>query len=233
MGRVRADRIWRKELPALSFVLGAVMVVLSVTADASHSFHKYSVAYETSAGTAYTAVQVVRSDGSFSISSGSSCTTHFTTPVVYQTQWVVMTSDAQNWVEIGTGHQCDGFRYWFWGTGQGGVWYPLGTADNVGTNTHTFTIRREAGKDWVYRVDGVHKMTLVWQITGLFDSVGLESYDGHAVAGSHTYRQLSRQINEGAWELWAGFDNKRVDGPEMCGGWNSASEWRAAENSSC
>jgi hypothetical protein len=209
------------------------LFALSTAMATAVTFHKYSVAYETSAHGAYTGVKVTRADGAFTMSSGSSCTTPYTNPVAYQTQWVIMTSDYKNWVELGTGNQCNNYRYWYWGYGYNGAWYSQGTQGNVGTSSHTFQIYRHNGNAWEYYIDSTQKLTLFWSIIGYHDEAGLESYDANAKAPKHTYRSLSRTTNQGSWVLWAGFDSWTINGPEMCGGWDTASQWRAGEHTTC
>lgn len=160
------------------------------------AFHKYSIAYESSQGRAYTAIAVIRTNPFFDISPGPSCSTPLVAPVVYQTEWVVITSDAMNWVEIGTDHGCNGNQWVFWGFGKNGVFTLRGTL-NVGASNsdHHYSIFRSAGQTWTFRYDGVVVDTVSWAQTGVYVSAGLESYDAGALAGRHSYTSLKTEIN--------------------------------------
>lgn len=69
-------------------------------------------------------------------SAQAGCEAHYTGNPVYQTQWMLITSNAQNWIELGTGHQCsDTLGYWFWGYGYLGDWYPQGSLAGQATAT--------------------------------------------------------------------------------------------------
>lgn len=196
------------------------------------SFHKYSIAYESSASGTYTAVKVTRTNPFFSISSGSSCTTPLTSPVVYQTEWVIMTADATNWVEIGTDHGCNGNQWVYWGYAVNGAWTLRGTLSvAASTNNHTYSIYRTGGNSWKFYYDNLLVDTITWTKIGYQVSAGLESYDQGAVAALHSYTSLATEINQGPWQLWDGQDGSGVGYPEMCGAWTNAHEWGASENS--
>jgi hypothetical protein len=121
------------------------------------------------------------------------------------------------------------------GVGFNGTWFPLGTNHSgPDSDPHTFTIVRHDSDTWEFDIDGnARSDTVTWDVEGRNLQAGLESYASGATAPSHTYRSLSRRTNNGAgWVDWAGFDDTSV-GMNMCGGWNTANEWRASENSSC
>lgn len=196
-------------------------------------FHRYSVAFEQSNTGHYTANQTYRLDPVFTISPGTNCTSPYSGPVVYTPLWVV-TTQAGTWFEVGTGHQCNSSRYWYAGYGFNGNWYSLWTRAFANSYYLTYTIQRRSTKYWDMRVNGVTYATVDWNgsIYGSSSQVGLESYDSGAVAPMHTYRDLKFSVNDGALQAWAGFDKKSVDAA-MCGGWDYAYQWRAAENATC
>jgi hypothetical protein len=196
-------------------------------------FHKYSVARETSGANHYTGLKVTRTDPYFQISAGQNCFAPYTAPVIYQSQWIIMTSDWANWVELGTADQCNGYQYLYWGYGTSSGWHSLGVAATPGSGSHVFDVHRVSGNTYRYYVDGTLKGSLSWTRIGWHEQVGTESYDQYATASKHTYGSMSRAIDQGSWVLWAGFDDWSVDTPEMCGGWDTASQWRASENATC
>jgi len=217
-----------------SLVTIVIALSLAVTPVTAVTFHKYSVAYETSGSGTYTAVKVTRTNPAFSISPGTSCGTPLAVPVVYQSQWIAMTADGLNWVEIGTDHGCNGNQWVYWGYAVNGTWTLRGTlAVSASTSNHTYSIYRTAGNSWKFYYDTTLVDTVTWTKIGYAVSAGLESWDSGAVAARHSYTSLATEINQGSWQLWAGQDSVLVNGPEMCGAWTLAYEWRASENSTC
>jgi hypothetical protein len=228
----------RRRNVRLHVVVGATLlfsaVAVDVPASAGSNFHGYSTASENSALGQYTGIRVTRLDRAVSSQPATGCTQLFSGDPVYQTQWLIITDDAANWLELGTGHQCnDAIRYWFWGVGYLGGWFPLGTQLNI-TNgeSHRFAIRK-TGSNTLWLIDGVTKETQPAS-TGRYISTGLESYSGAAGVNTYTHNTLQRTTNGSqTWVDWAGFDASSVTGAGMCGGWNSATSWRAAENHAC
>jgi hypothetical protein len=186
-----------------------------------------------------TGVTVTRVDKEVSNSAGSSCTTQFAHNAnpVFQTQWVLF-GGTSNWVEIGTADQCNDYDFMFWGWGQNGAWHLMGTAVNTpgGTATHVFEIFREdigIAHYWRFKLDGVVKGTLDWNINGTYVEAGLESGDAGAVATQQNYTTLGwfRQSDQ-KWYLWGGNDGSGV-GSAMCGHWAGGAEWHAAQGATC
>lgn len=220
-------------------VVGVAACVLTgallTTASPAHAvgFHSYSYVQEHTRGSIYTGLGVTRPDRSVNFGgSPTGCSTYYSGNPVYQTQWVsVGTGD---WLEIGTGHQCnDTLRWWFFGYGSNSDWYPL-DEDYVATYaTHGFRIVRSDGDFWRYRVDGVVQENLTWARNATDVKTGLESYAPNAIVEAYNAHDLLYTANEGSFVSWAGRDYKSVDQPEMCGTWNSDTSWRAGENVSC
>ena len=208
--------------------------MLVISALPASAFHGYSWAADTSQAGIYTGVSTTRLDRTVFDQASDGCSTYFTGSPVYQTEWIYITSDAQNWLELGTGHQCgDTLRYWYWGYGYGGAWFPIGEQSGISNEvSHTFRIIK-FGTVFAFQVDGNLKGTQT-SSTGQRDASGLESYSSPAVIGTYTHNTLQRwTTTSGGWVNWAGYDDHGVSGAGMCGGWNSQTSWRAAENQTC
>jgi hypothetical protein len=219
---------------AAGAILGFLMT-LPLSASAA-GFHGYSQAFERTGGSGFTGLRNYRKDQAVSGLPSSGCSTPFIAPV-YQTQWVILTADALNWMEIGTGHQCnDNYRYWFWGYGDNGAWFPVGTQAGIANGVfHTFEIQRAFdGTRWrfYFKVDGVTKGNVVGSDTGPEVRVGLESYFNNVTVAGYGNTQLKYQKNGGAFSSWAGRDALQVNAP-LCGKWISDTSWWAGENVTC
>lgn len=215
----------------------AVVTILALPA-AVLAFHEYAIGTE-DPSSSVTGVSVLRVDKEVTISGGTSCTTRYALSArpVYQTQWVLF-GGASNWVEIGTADQCSDFDFLFLVYGQNGVWHSIGTVLNtpVGSAEHVFEVFREdigVAHRWRYKLDGVVKGTLEWNIDGTYVQAGLESYDASAVASQQNYRNLAwfKELDQ-TWYYWAGNDGSSV-GSSMCGHWASAKEWHAGQGAAC
>jgi hypothetical protein len=195
--------------------------------------HEYSVVYEGTGGS-FVGIHVKRNDVNVSPPAGSNCTSYFGggSNAVYQTQWALLTANALNWEELGTADQCSGFDYMFWGYGLSGVWHPLGEAATPGgAGQHVFQILMSNGTNWNYSVDGTIIGSDTWT-HAVEVSAGLESYADMLIS-AQVYVELEYATAVGGgWHLWAGKDAQDV-GPDMCGRWNTASDWRAAEHGTC
>ena len=221
---------------ALTIVL---TLMLNTVAPASAAgFHAYSVAYYHGHAYALTGMLTVRQDVSISVSAGTTCTTPFTGTPVYVSEWVIFSTDLANFVELGTGHQCNGFTYRYWGYSSASNWYPYGTQTvTPDSNTHYFDIHRlsSGGTAWWYwLIDGVQKSTLGWNQAGVWDEVGLESYDQNATAPVHTYDQLQFTFAEGPWYYFDSANTTSGVNTGVCGAWTTfPTTWRASEGVSC
>lgn len=225
-------RLRRRLLVRVSVAVAAACFSFSSTASAQTQFHEYSVAGETSAAGHLTGLNVGRYDTE--ISTGGSCTSGvFTAPVIYATQWVILTDDATNWLEIGTSHKNSTCRFWFWGYGSQSQWFPLGTQGNVAKQFHNFKILRGAnGATWSFIID-VTTMpgTINWSTVGRRVEAGLESYVSYGVAPAHDYSKLQYNVG-GVWYNWANRDGSTV-GQSMCGRWLTDVSWIAGQNATC
>jgi hypothetical protein len=214
--------------------LGLVLALFNAGTGTAFAFHEYSQADESGFVNHYTGLSVTRPDRSVDQAS-TGCSSYYSGNPVYQTQWVLITSDAQNWLELGTGHQCaDAKRFWFWGYGYLGDWYPQGEVGGVDAGvTHTFRVVRSGGTTWTWRIDGTARGSLTWAEQGARVRTGLESWGSAAVASKYNQSDLMYTLDQGLWTDWSGFDGSKVGTPEMCGGWNTATSWRSSENSPC
>jgi hypothetical protein len=128
----------------------------------------------------------------------------------------MITADADNWLEIGSGHQCgDGYRYWFWGLGYRGVSIHMGNGPGLQPSSRTPSVsgRREA-TPFSFTIDGVLRATQVSSV-GQYIETGLETYAPAAVIGGYAHSDLRYALNGGAWVSWSGQDSSSV-GLGMC-----------------
>ncbi len=227
--RWAVDRVAASVFAVVSSVLVAASGADYANADA---FHGYSIARETT-GSGFTGVHVYRVDQAVRGQPATGCSSPFTGNPVYQTQWVIITADARNWRELGTGHQCnDTYRYWFWGYGTNGTWVPLGTKIGIANGQwHFFKIERvfeDTFNRYKFSVDHVIQGTMNSNQTGVRVEVGLESYAQAATVSGHNFTTLQYQQNNGGFVNWQGMDGSRVD-PPLCGFWVAAISWRAGQ----
>ena len=217
-------------------VLSVVVALLGSSAApiaATHvAGHGHAVAKETT-GDGFTGVHVYRVDQAVAGQPSTGCSSPFTGKPVYQTQLVIITADAKNWRELGTGHQCnDSYRYWFWGYGSNGTWVPLGTQSGITNGQwHFFKIERvfeDTFNRYKFRIDGVIKAVMTSNATGPSVEAGLESYADTATVAGHNYTTLQYQKNNGSFFNWVGQDASVVN-PPLCGFWVAAISWRAGE----
>lgn len=198
------------------------------------AFHNYSVAADNLAGFPYAGTAQTRYDDSVGQIPGGGCSAPFSGTPVYQTEWVYISSDGANWEEIGTGHQCyDTYRYWYWGYGLAGVWYPWG-AQVIGSSIglHRTSINRDGSCHYLYFVDVTEVGYDTWCRNGVAVYAGIESYASTATwSGGTTALQFF--VLGGSWYGWNGQKASAVD-PQMCGHWAGQTAWVYGENvSSC
>ena len=197
------------------------------------TFHKYSIVYEFSHIDQYSGLRVDRADIAV-LQPSTGCGDYFTGNAIYQTQWVLLTADADNWVELGTGHQCaDTKDYHYCGYGENGMWHAQWIGAPIDNTSHTFTLARAAQSTWTCLIDGDLKSVILKDQVGYELSVGLESYAQSGVVTAYTSHSLNQRLVGGPWSDWAGRDAKNVDTPEMCGNWVSDISWKSGETVSC
>jgi hypothetical protein len=219
----------RRYLALSLIVAAATFVVLSPGAviGLHDGFHRYSHGDETT-GAGFTGARVVRIDRVATNVPNDGCGGPYQGHPTYLTMWV-QNDAATNWRELGTGQQCAGnMRYWFWGYGLNGGWFPQGSQQGIvmGVN-RAFEIR--------HAFDGQNTRTY-WYISGTlkgsiqssatFDrvNVGLESYGQGTNLAKTNFHSLQYQKNLGALQWFAGQDAQRVDAG-VCGQWTAATTW--------
>jgi hypothetical protein len=219
-------------------VIAAVvgLVAAALPAGAVHDgFDRHSHGIESSRGD-YRGVAVTRWDNTMRGIPNDGCTISrpFDGHPMYQTQWVIVGDD--DWIELGTGHQCnDTFRYWFWGYGFNGGWFPRGTRGIPGTQKHTFRTWRDGATAWRYEIDVTRMATLEWNVQGVRVEAGLESYaqngttENQGQPGTQNYESLQHRSALGNWLSWAGRDGQ-VENAPLCGSWLNDITWRTGAN---
>jgi hypothetical protein len=203
----------------------------SSEAGAASGIHNYSLDYEQNTSN-YTGIGVYRTDQHVTGIPLVSCFNYYGADALYQTEWLNVTSDNQNWLEIGTGHQCgDNARYWYAGYGYAGVWYPLWEQSGI-TNgqTHKFTIVSFGSGNYGFYVDSTLEATQTTSEAQAI-STATESYWSGSSTAYQDYNMVYT-LNYGTttynWVEWS----DRVD-PYMCGHFVSGNDWSTGENASC
>jgi hypothetical protein len=203
-------------------------------------FHQYTVAFETN--TSYQGVHSVYGEQIIGGIPSTGCSLEFTGNPIYQTNWVIFDEQATNWVELGSGHQCNNqFRYDFAGYGYNGDWFPLYVQRRTTWEVREYTIWSNdqapppARQDWHWWIGGqevrTYPVTPQTPWAGTYASVGVESYAQFAQVPRHNYASLSYKeaINaEDVWVDWKDRDALHID-PAMSGGWNSDTSFWASQ----
>lgn len=212
---------------ALFSILVCFGALLPESASSAAGFHQYSIADEHSAAGAYTGFE------------GQTKFNHYSTSCVFEPFWFHFTNN-NGWIEVGLEHGCNGntgeHTYSYISETGWGSFFLDEVKVSADGNFHDFKIVRDGGLFHV-KVDDCAVGALCLDVNtvrtenGAALTTGLESYDGSAVISSHVHNGLMRKAS-GVWADWSGFDGSSVDA-NMCGGWNSATSWRASENSSC
>jgi hypothetical protein len=214
------------------------------TASATVVNNYYSYGKELSAGN-YTGVSQFRVDSLVSNLANQNCSQPYKGEPVFQTQWAT-DGTISNFVELGTGHQCynggpggsSTFRYHFWQYFVFGTWFPLGTEPASAGSSYTFAIAREStpfGTGYIWTIGGVIKASVLAGNAYSDVIVGLESHRQEAVVPVYVGSSLKYRFNGSAsWSNWAGQDYSWwFPTLTLCGGFVSATSWKAGQNTSC
>lgn len=237
VGLPRAARRWHgrtpKRIPRLLLV--AALTILFTPSHLAHAqnIHRYSIGVEWTADD-YVGVRQYRLDRVPGGIPETGCTRPYSGSPVYQTQWVQDPNGA-NWVEIGTGHQCNStFRYHFYGYGWNSTFYSLGWTQIWSDSYHTFDVHRRHGTtDYFWLIDGNIRTSLAWATSFERVAAGLESYADNANVYKYTGMNLEhRRYWWDSWFPWAGYDSNSVEYP-LCGTWSSATDWVAGQYANC
>jgi hypothetical protein len=204
----------------------------------AQSFHRYSVIQDISNQWAHHAIISTRPDAAISGSFVTGCQDFYAGAPVYQTQWAYMSDDAHYWVEIGTGHGCFNFGYWFGGYGWNTNWFPLYTTQiEPAGSYHQFQLQMVDGY-FHWRIDATEMQSLSWCCAAFGVAAGLESYDAAVTIASSPVDVLLRSIG-GAYggdthvDAFT-FEAGQVDGTApMCYHRTAAQTFWYAENAAC
>ena len=235
MEHVRAQSLWTSAgtvwlvlrrlpgRPAAGFLAAAAIAfgMTSPVASMAVTFHGYSIAVESTGGSGFSGVASTRPNKAVSGLPQTGCSQYFSGNPVYETEWVILTADALNWHELGTGHQCgDANHFYYWGYGVNGVWNAINTEPNATTSgTHIFRIYRVNSTRTEFWIDGITKGSLTSSATGTSVHVGLESYYQTATVPGYANTALAYEKNL-SFSSWSGRDGTVVNSP-LCGLWNS------------
>lgn len=215
----------------LAVAMAMILLAASATTSRAGVFHEYSVARDNSQAGTYSAIQLLRPDADYQVTPGSNCNVPYAggSNPLYQTQWVILSySNGLDWIELGTGHQCNDFHYRFHGYGIDGSWFPKPAVQISPPIANTnYRIDSQGGCSWRWYIAGVQQTSTYADCRrGVSVEGGLESYDSGGGFGWLRYKDLKHRISTGGLTFWAGMDSHTIS-PNMGGQWISATEWRA------
>jgi hypothetical protein len=214
---------------------GAASILATVaTSLTAYAFHGYATGFENDTSKQpFTAVIATRVDEAISGIPNDGCSGPIQGSPVYQPEWVVDTSNSQDWEELGSGSQCqDKLHYWYWGYGYQGNFHLMGTRNNTLGQSHRFYLIRTVNAEWSVDVDSTQIARFQWNETGIFVEAGLESYASGASVTEFSNSSLQYEKNFGAPGYWDGFDGQIVNS-SMCGYWYVAPTWYSGEGTGC
>lgn len=151
---------------------------------------------------------------------------HSPSPTAYQTQWIIFNNDP-DWVEIGSGHFCDGTHENFYGYGINGTFFWMNhIAINPPLTARPFMINQVNCVYNFYINTALQSGSYADCRRGQRIETGLESYDAAGTFGWVWYTNLRLKANGGSWVSWTGRDYSSVS-PAMGGNWQADNAWRA------
>jgi len=121
---------------------------------------------------------------------------------IYYPMTMLITLGSGLWVEtidLGTGHGCQGQRYWYWAYRVNNVWRHIDAEWNIPLRENYFDIHRLRDGYWRWDVNGVNKYTMGWNTNARDVSYGYESYNSAAETPWVTYDLLQKTMNDGPW----------------------------------
>ncbi len=225
-------------LALLSIIALAFLVVTPAPTATASDFHMYSFGYiAPSIGKVFTGLDQERYDHTMSISGSTNCTVYFNTKPAYQSEWVSITGLATTWMELGTGHQCDGFEYWYGGYGYEGAFHWLWHEEITGGSEHSFYLKAYktgSSQSWNWTIDSTSFYTLANGWKGDIDEAGLESYDSSLSVVYHTYSLKYAVTDQTSWSSWFGTTEAAGSGTSpMCYHQTSTTVIYVGENTAC
>lgn len=174
------------------FVAAAVLWQPTST-EAESSFHHLS-ALADSTRSDVVGVASTRWDVRLILDTPAGCDQPFQGWPVYQTQWNVI-NDYGSWLEIGTGHGCHDYMYWYGGYGSSAdhMWHPLYVVNINGQyQQHQFLLRQGTDLRYYWYIDATPMMNYLWDTQGYSAMARLESYDANLQAGSISITSILR-----------------------------------------
>jgi hypothetical protein len=208
--------------------------VPAVRADSS-SFHGYGVLAATSTSKV-TAISEERPDEAIETPYSYGCEDPFggyRTPV-YQAEWI--TNGKGAWVELGTGHQCRGYQFWFAGLAAGGVFQPVWTQAITSDIEHRFWIQGTLALNqdyFTFSVDSDQEAAAFDDLTAHYAETGVESFASKSTVPLYSMKSL--EYGKGfslGWHEWTG-TSVVADGSPMCAQVETATVVKAGENVTC
>jgi len=168
-------------------------------------FHGYSV-FEIHLSGIVSSLSVTRKDEAVRIAGTTGCKVKFHGTPAYQTEWIG--DEAGNWLELGTGHQCQGYQYWYAGYGSSGTWFPQWTKVTTTEASHRFWIRgttTTSGKLFTFNIGTKQFASVADNLSSSFGQTGLESYASATKVPAYSMTLLKYSNGFGTvWRPWAG-----------------------------
>lgn len=201
--------------------LAVILAVSTPQLAEAQSFHKYAIAKDGSQF-AYTGVYSSRIDQAPTggQNPGPCSAVPYQGTPLYYTQWVIIRdgpNSVLDFTELGLAHACVGQKYWYWGYGWNGTWYPLGEdwAPPLG-QTNYYDLHRVA-QVWYWNINGLNRATMTWNAVGIRVEGGLESYNANATTNYINHSQLQKTLSESPWYNFANATSSVNSG--LCGVW--------------
>lgn len=217
---------------------GAVPPALAATparaAAPAVGFHGYSV-FEIHLSGIVSSLSVTRPDEALHIAGTTGCTVKFHGTPAYQTEWIG--DEAGDWLELGTGHQCQGYQYWYAGYGSGGAWFPQWTKVTSTEATHRFWIHGTStgnGKLFTFNIGAKRYASVLDNLSSSFGQTGLESYASATKVPAYSMTLLKYGNGFGAaWHPWSGTRTTAPATSPLCERIVSATHVVSGENARC
>lgn len=223
-------------LLAAALLGGATPPAGATTPATASTFHGYSV-FEIHPSGIVSSLSVTRKDEAVHIAGTSGCKVKFHGTPVYQTEWIG-NGTRSNWVELGTGHQCQGYQYWYAGYGQRGTWFPQWTKVTTTEASHRFWIRSTttgtgAVKLYTFNIGAKQYASVGFSLSAGFGETGLESYASATTVPAYSMTLLKYSNGFGTvWHPWTGTTSAALNSP-LCGRKVSNTHVVSGENVSC
>jgi len=197
-------------------------------------FHGYSV-FEIHLSGIVSSLSVTRPDKAVHVAGTSGCKVKFHGTPAYQTEWIG--DEAGDWLELGTGHQCQGYQYWYAGYGSGGTWFPQWTKVITTEATHRFWIHGTSttgGKSFTFNIGANRVATVADNLSSGFGQTGLESYASSAKVPAYSMTLLKYASGFGStWHPWSGTRTAAPATSPLCAKIVSATHVVSGENVRC